>query len=131
MVHFIALGTNHLQNAEVFYENVLKPLNYRRIEKGRTHIGYAKQNDDLAPILYVGNPFDGQPASPGNGVMVAFSCPSQTIVNKCHELLIINGGVNEGDPGPRPHYSDSGYYAYGRDLDGNKLLFNFDAKDHT
>ena len=94
MVQFIALGTNNLQNAEVFYNNVLKPLNYRPMERGRTHLGYAKQNDDLAPILYVGNPFDGQPANPGNGVMVAFSCPSTNIVNKCHELLIINGGAN-------------------------------------
>ena len=60
-----------------------------------------------------------------------FLAPHRIVVNKCHKLLIINGGANEGDPGPRPHYSDCGYYAYGRDLDGNKLLFYCDAKDHT
>ena len=39
----------------------------------------------------------------------------------------MNSGSNEGDPGPRPHYSSDGHYAYGRDLDGNKLLFYFDG----
>ena len=127
MIHFLTLGTNNLQNAELFYDKVLEPLHYKRIERGKTHVGYGKQNDSFAPVLYVGNPFDEKPASPGNGIMIAFSCPSRNTVDKCHELLIMNGGVNEGEPGPRPHYSNNGYYAYGRDPDGNKLLFYFDA----
>lgn len=127
MVHFLTLGTNNLQKAEVFYDRVLAPLNYIQIEREKTYVGYAKQNATLAPILYIGNPFDKQPAIPGNGAMVAFFCPSKTIVNKCHQILILNSGSNEGDPGPRPHYSSDGHYAYGRDLDGNKLLFFFDG----
>ena len=42
------------------------------MDRGRTHIGYSKQNDDLAPTLYIGDPFDGQSASPVNGVIVFF-----------------------------------------------------------
>ena len=129
MINFLTLGTNNLQNAEEFYDSVLEPLKYAQMEKEKTYVGYAKQDEGLSPILYIGNPFDKEPASPGNGAMVAFSCPSEAIVNKCHQLLIMNGGANEGDPGPRPHYSSDGYYAYGRDLDGNKLLFYFDAED--
>ena len=60
--------------------------------------------------------------------MVAFSCPTEAIVNKCHQLLIMNGGANEGDQDRVRITRSDGYYAYGRDLDGNKLLFYFDAE---
>ena len=40
------------------------------------------------------------------------------IVNKFHAIGLENGGLDEGTPGPR-HGDD--YYAYIRDLDGNKI----------
>ena len=43
---------------------------------------------------------------------------SKDIVDKFHSIGLENGGKDEGKPGPR-HGND--YYAYVRDLDGNKI----------
>jgi predicted lactoylglutathione lyase len=64
-------------------------------------------------------PFDGKPATVGNGVMVALYVDSRAKVDALHARALELGGSDEGAPGPR---GDSGFYAgYFRDLDGNKL----------
>ena len=52
--------------------------------------------------------------------MVAFKANSHEVVDMVHKLAIENGGVNEGKPGKREHYSDK-YFSYFRDLDNNKI----------
>jgi predicted lactoylglutathione lyase len=64
-------------------------------------------------------PFDGKPATVGNGVMAAFAAKDKAQVDRLHKLAMDMGGKDEGAPGPR---GDGGFYAaYFRDLDGNKL----------
>ena len=74
-----------------------------------------------APIVYVQRPFDGRPASFGNGTHVAFSAKSRDTVDRFHAAALAHGGSSEGEPGPRPHYSPNYYAAYVRDQVGNKL----------
>jgi len=63
-------------------------------------------------------PFDGKPATVGNGVMVALAAASKAQVDAIHAKALALGGADEGAPGPR----GPGFYAgYFRDLDGNKL----------
>jgi len=63
-------------------------------------------------------PYDGKPASVGNGVMVALVVDSRDKVDRLHQKALELGGSDEGAPGPR----GEGFYAgYFRDLDGNKL----------
>jgi predicted lactoylglutathione lyase len=63
-------------------------------------------------------PFDGQPASVGNGVMVALEAKDQAQVDRLYAIALDQGGADEGAPGDR----GGGFYAgYFRDLDGNKL----------
>ena len=63
-------------------------------------------------------PFDGKPATVGNGVMVALQAASKEQVGAVHKKALELGGKDEGAPGPR----GAGFYAaYFRDLDGNKL----------
>jgi predicted lactoylglutathione lyase len=63
-------------------------------------------------------PFDGQPATVGNGVMVALEAKDRAQVDRIHALALSLGGTDEGAPGER----FPGFYAgYFRDLDGNKL----------
>ena len=65
------------------------------------------------------NAFDGNPATVGNGVMVALAVDSPETVGKLHAKAIELGGTDEGAPGPR---GEGGFYAgYFRDPDGNKL----------
>jgi predicted lactoylglutathione lyase len=68
--------------------------------------------------LGVTKPFDGKPATRGNGTMVALQVDSKTKVDALYKLAIELGGTDEGKPGPR---GDGFYAAYFRDLDGNKL----------
>jgi predicted lactoylglutathione lyase len=64
-------------------------------------------------------PYDGKPATVGNGVMVALAAGSRDNVDALYRKAMELGGKDEGPPGPRGH---SGFYAaYFRDLDGNKL----------
>ena len=71
-----------------------------------------------APALSVIRPFDGKPASVGNGVMVALAMDSKEKVDALHRKAMELGAKDEGAPGPR----GTGFYAgYFRDPDGNKL----------
>ena len=63
-------------------------------------------------------PFDGQPATVGNGVMVALEARDRAQVDRLHAIALAHGGSDEGAPGAR----GEGFYAgYFRDPDGNKL----------
>ena len=71
------------------------------------------------PGLGLTYPYDGKPATVGNGVMVALAVGTPDQVEAVHAKALELGGTDEGAPGPR---GDSGFYAgYFRDLDGNKL----------
>ena len=71
--------------------------------------------------FFITKPFNGAPASPGNGWMCAFYAPTREAVSQAYDAALAHGGIDEGPPGPRPHYSPDYYGAYLRDPDGNKL----------
>jgi catechol 2,3-dioxygenase-like lactoylglutathione lyase family enzyme len=63
-------------------------------------------------------PFDGNPATNGNGTMATVGAPDRASVDGMHAAALANGGTDEGGPGVR----DNGFYvAYWRDPDGNKM----------
>jgi predicted lactoylglutathione lyase len=69
-------------------------------------------------MVSVIKPFDGKPATVGNGVMVSLAASSKAQVDALHRKALELGGKDEGAPGPR---GDGFYAGYFRDLDGNKL----------
>jgi predicted lactoylglutathione lyase len=71
-----------------------------------------------SPAVSITRPFDGKPATVGNGVMVAIAVDSQEKVNALHARALELGGTDEGAPGLRGEQFYAGYF---RDLDGNKL----------
>ena len=50
--------------------------------------------------------------------MITFSIDTKEKVNKFYNLALSLGATDEGSPGPR---LGEHYYAYVRDLDGNKI----------
>ena len=70
------------------------------------------------PGISVTRPFDGNPATPGNGTMVALAVNSKDMVHKVYDKAMELGATDEGPAGPR---NDQFYAGYFRDLDGNKL----------
>ncbi|MCF1504209.1 VOC family protein [Afifella sp. H1R] len=124
MFSHVTLGTNDMERAAAFYDAVLAPLGLRQrvVEpdggpETRCWIAGGQQ----LPRFYVYAPFDGAPASAGNGTMVAFEAPSHAAVDGAYDAGLASGGVDAGRPGPRLHYGDGYYGAYLRDPDGNKV----------
>ncbi|MCU0232729.1 MAG: VOC family protein [Thermoanaerobaculales bacterium] len=117
MIGYVTLGTNDLAAATTFYDQLLAVIGAKRLMELKR--GYAWGTSPTAPALGVLTPFDGRPATVGNGVMVALYVDSRAKVDALHAKALELGGTDEGAPGPR---GDSGFYGgYFRDLDGNKL----------
>jgi len=94
VISHITLGTNDYERAAAFYDATLAPLQFTRVPKptGKPPL-YAI--DGKMPHLYLYKPFDGQPATYGNGTHVAFQATSRTQVDAFHKAALANGGVDE------------------------------------
>lgn len=122
MFSYMVLGTNDLPRAIAFYDAVLAPLGHARIaDYDPDGTSAAWGIDDPGPHLWVTLPFDGAPATVGNGVMVSFLAESRDAVNAFHAAAMTHGGTDEGPPGLRPQYGPHFYAGYVRDPDGNKV----------
>ena len=71
-------------------------------------------------MLCIMTPYDGRPATVGNGVMVGIAAESRDQVDRIHKKALELGGSDEGPPGLRAEGGDAFYAACFRDLDGNK-----------
>jgi len=118
MFHYITLGTNDLARAKRFYQAVMPTLGFEIAEEDDIEIAYRKPGD--VARFYVNRPYDGQPATVGNGSMPAFEAPDRAAVDAFHKAALANGGTDEGAPGLR-RYGANFYACYVRDPDGNKL----------
>jgi catechol 2,3-dioxygenase-like lactoylglutathione lyase family enzyme len=117
MIGYVTVGTNDLERAARFYDPIAAELGVGRMMEFPGFIAWGAPGG--AAGIAATKPFDGNPASVGNGVMVAFEAKDAAQVDRIHALALANGGTCEGAPGAR---GDSGFYAgYFRDPDGNKL----------
>jgi len=121
MFSYVALGARDFAASLAFYDAVLAPLGHRRFDAD-AQAGHASWGQpDPGPHLWICRPFDGAPASKGNGVMVSFLAATRAQVDAFHAAALAHGGSSEGAPGLRPHYGPTFYAAYVRDPSGNKL----------
>jgi hypothetical protein len=116
MIGYTIFGTNDLARAGRFYDALLAELGAKRAMDMERFIAWAVAPN--TPMVSVAKPFDGKPATVGNGVMVALAASSKAQVDAVHKKALELGGKDEGAPGAR----GPGFYAgYFRDLDGDKL----------
>lgn len=119
MIGYVTLGTNDLERAARFYDALLGEIGARRMMESERFVVWFVGPDK--PALGVFKPYDGKPATVGNGVMVALVVDSAAKVDALHQKALELGATDEGPSGPR---GVPGFYAgYFRDLDGNKLNF--------
>ena len=116
MVGYVTLGTHDLQRAAAFYDALLAELGGKRFMETERLIAWAGGAGTAA--LAVALPYDGKPATVGNGVMVALAAGSKEKVEAIYAKAISLGATDEGEPGLRAGNFYAGYF---RDLDGNKL----------
>jgi predicted lactoylglutathione lyase len=116
MIGYVTLGTNDMARAARFYDALLAELGAKRAMDSESFIAWATGPGQ--PMVSIIKPFDKNPATVGNGVMVALAASGKAQVDALHRKALELGGKDEGAPGPR----GGGFYAgYFRDLDGNKL----------
>jgi predicted lactoylglutathione lyase len=116
MIGYVTLGTNAIDKAAAFYDDLLSGIGAVRSMESESFIAWS--TGDNSPALSVIKPYDGNTATVGNGVMVAVVVNSRDLVDQLHARALELGGSDEGAPGERmPNF----YAGYFRDLDGNKL----------
>jgi catechol 2,3-dioxygenase-like lactoylglutathione lyase family enzyme len=117
MIGYVTVGTNDLHGSAPFYDALAKELGVGRMMEEETYIAWGTPGGGAG--IGLTKPFDGQPATVGNGVMVALEAKDRAQVDRLHAIALEQGGTCEGLPGPR---GEGGFYAaYFRDRDGNKL----------
>ena len=118
MFSFITIGTNDLKNSKIFYNELLKSINIKNVIETDRYIGYAKNSSLNKVEFYLMLPHNKKTATFGNGTMITFDIISKKDVDMFYNLALKLGATDEGLPGPR---HEEHYYAYFRDLDGNKI----------
>lgn len=133
MISYVTVGVDDIARAKRFYSAFLPALGYE-LEEGPEGLSYGLPERPgqpaVAPDFYVKPPFDGRPASAGNGAMTAFRAGSQQDVRALHSAALAAGGRDEGQPGFRDAYGPHFYVGYLRDPQGNKIaLFSNDPDE--
>ncbi|WP_100643720.1 VOC family protein [Alteromonas facilis] len=116
MIGYITLGTNDLARGAAFYDALLAELGASRMMEEETFIAWAV--DQGKTSLALTKPFDGNPATAGNGTMVALEVDTPEQVEAIYNKALELGATDEGPVGARSDWFFAGYF---RDLDGNKF----------
>ena len=115
-LNYFTVGSNKLEEAKAFYDALLGSIGmspaFEHPSGGRLYRG---KGIGMFGVL---GPYDKNPACIGNGSMAGFKFDTAEEVDAFHAKALELGGANEGDPGERV---PGAYFAYFRDLDGNKL----------
>lgn len=133
MIGYVTVGTDDIEAAKRFYAAFLPALGYG-VEDGPEGLSYVHPvqpgQPAMFPDYYVKPPFNGQPASAGNGCMTAFQAQNQQQVRTLHAAALAAGGQDDGPPGFRDAYGADFYVGYLRDPQGNKIaLFSCHPDD--
>ena len=115
MLGYITIGTNDLPRATAFYDALLAEISAQRAWASEEGVCWSTKRGAALAVM---KPFNGQPATPGNGNMAAISVKSNEDVDRFYATAMALGGTDEGPAGAR---SAAFYAGYFRDLDGNKL----------
>jgi len=115
MIGYVTVGTNDMARAATFYDGLLAEFGAKRGWESDRYLAWNFTNGQMFLII---KPYDGQPATIGNGVMISLAATTNAQVDAVYARAVALGAKDEGAAGPR---GDSFYAGYFRDLDGNKL----------
>ena len=118
MFSHVMIGTNDLDKAKAFYDNLLGTLDVQPAFVDRHRIFYRTKTGTFS----VSKPIDGKPATCANGGTIGFTAASPEEADAWHAAGIANGGTTCEDAlGIRGMGDVRMYIAYLRDPDGNKI----------
>ncbi len=123
MIGYVTLGIKDVAKAQSFYDALMGEIGAKRIMEFPEHGGFTMYGTGFGkPGIVITQPYDGGPASVGNGTMVAIPFDDRAKIDAFHAKAIELGAADEGAPGLRTDEGPRAFYgAYFRDPDGNKL----------
>ena len=120
MLGYALVGTNDIERARTFFGPIFAALDMARLHDSRHMVYWGSSFTGGA--VGVCRPFNRNPASSGNGTMLAVHAPSRAAVDVAHRVALQQGAVDKGQPGVRSGEDEATFYgAYFRDPDGNKF----------
>jgi catechol 2,3-dioxygenase-like lactoylglutathione lyase family enzyme len=123
-IDHVSIGVSNMARAKAFYDAVLAHVGLTAVmpvEIGGQLVGVGYGHTPLKPSFWIQFPINGQPATMGNGVHIAFTAPSRAAVDAFFLTALEHGGIEDGRPGLRSEYHPDYYGAFVRDPDGNKI----------
>ncbi|MCB9958611.1 MAG: VOC family protein [Rhodospirillaceae bacterium] len=125
MLDHLSLAVRDLERSRGFYDRVLAPLGYARVQDleldhyAAAAYGYVLDGRPKS-VLWIGIGLDGppDPVVPMAGFHLAFAAPDRAAVDAFHAAALAAGGRDNGAPGLRPHYHAEYYGAFILDPDG-------------
>lgn len=117
MIDHITIRVSDLEKSKAFYDKALAALGMKIVlgKEGRFW-GWGAEKD---PQFEISVPEENDPAH--RRIHVAFKAKSKEMVDAFYKTAIDAGATDNGEPGPRPDYSDTYYAAFVRDIDGNNI----------
>jgi catechol 2,3-dioxygenase-like lactoylglutathione lyase family enzyme len=122
-IDHVSVGVSNITRSKAFYDAALAPLGMSavmpvEIGGNLVGVGYGKPGK---PSFWIQFPINGQAASMGNGVHIAFHAEDRAAVDAFYLAAMEHGGIEDGRPGLRSEYHPDYYGAFVRDPDGNKI----------
>ena len=113
MIDHVVLGVHHLDESRFFYEHALAPLGIKIMVDEPHLLGLGAE---------AGRPFFWLAVrEPSHRVHIAFTAANRAAVDAFHAAALRAGGVDNGQPGPRPERHENYYAAFAFDADGNNV----------
>lgn len=119
MIDHITFGISDFARSTAFYDQALAPLGVKRLfdvpKEPTGGVNVTGYGDDRPWFWLV-----DQDATKGK-LHIALQAKSHADVDAFHAAAIQAGGIDNGQPGPRPHYHPDYYGAFILDPDGHNI----------
>jgi catechol 2,3-dioxygenase-like lactoylglutathione lyase family enzyme len=117
MIDHVSVAVRDLQVSTRFYESVLAPLGFSKLETRPATVGFGKSY----PEFWINLRGDMAAVAPASGAHVCFRARNAEMVDAFHAAALVAGGADDGAPNLRPQHGDGYYAAFIRDPDGNRI----------
>jgi catechol 2,3-dioxygenase-like lactoylglutathione lyase family enzyme len=101
-IDHVSVGVTNMKRSKAFYDAALAPLGMTpvmpvEIRGQLVGVGYGEK----FPSFWIQLPINGQAASMGNGVHIAFNAKTREGVDAFYLAAMEHGGIDDGKPGLR------------------------------
>lgn len=120
MLDHVSIPVRDFARAAAFYDAVLGAIGLARTKERDGAIGYGHK-PGWPPVFWIHAHSETAAAKSGTGLHISFRVESRAAVEAFHAAALLQGGVDAGPPGPRPHYTAGFYGAFVFDPEGFKI----------